>query len=146
LPGGHFNFGFNVLPGDVNRNGTANTQDLSIVQSRLNVQHSDPAPGRYNPFADLNASGVINTQDLSIIQSRLNTQLPPTPSPASSPALALGTPSNSAPLARTAFTLYKAVSIHSTRPLEAGKQSIFSTSLIDMSKKDEVLGEKQLQL
>ena len=84
-PGGDFLFDFNVLPGDVNRNGGVNTQDVLITNSKGGSTAA--GGGVYSPFADVNANGGINTQDVLLVNQRggsvLNAIAPGWPAPPS---------------------------------------------------------------
>jgi hypothetical protein len=79
-PGGDFHFLFNVLPGDVNRNGQVNVFDSVDVRGRWNAAAGDSL---YSPFADINGNGTINVFDSAPVRAAWNTSLPvgePTPS------------------------------------------------------------------
>ncbi|HVU87412.1 MAG TPA: Ig-like domain repeat protein, partial [Pirellulales bacterium] len=69
-PGTDFSFRFNVLPGDINQDGIANSQDLALLSSQWNQ------PGA--PLADTNGDGIINTQDIATVSAAwLNHQTTP---------------------------------------------------------------------
>ena len=100
VPGGIFNFTFNVLPGDVNQNGTVATNDAGIVFSKVgsSTDGTIPVPALngnpYSIFADVNGSGNINTGDAGLVFSRISiaTSTLPIGSPGS---LSRGSNSNS---------------------------------------------------
>jgi hypothetical protein len=71
--GGDFNFRVNVLPGDVNGNGTVNTADYTQVVIKV---PSTTTSGPYSARADLQGNGVINPADLTAVLSRVTQQLP----------------------------------------------------------------------
>jgi len=86
-PGGDFEFRFNVLPGDANRNGVANALDSNIVRS---IQGAVPGIEAYSPFADVNGNAVINALDANIVRGLQGLTLP-AGEPASPLALAATT-------------------------------------------------------
>jgi len=60
--GGNFNFRFNVVPGDVTRDGRVNAIDIAHVRTRVGRSTTNPgAPGTatYTAFDDLDGSGDI---------------------------------------------------------------------------------------
>ena len=62
-----FDFAFNVLPGDLNQDGTVNSQDLAIVSANwLSSQTT----------GDNNGDGIVNSQDLALISSNWLVSLP----------------------------------------------------------------------
>ena len=65
--GGDFNFGLNVLPGDINGDGIVNTQDLALVSSGWLSA---------GPTGDDNGDGIVNSQDLALISSQWLATLP----------------------------------------------------------------------
>jgi hypothetical protein len=73
--GGTFRFGFNVLQGDVNRNGRVDAQDFIEVRRRK-YNPAFPNPARYSVFADVDGSGRIDLIDLVIVRNRLGRRLP----------------------------------------------------------------------
>ena len=74
----------NVLPGDVNGDGTVSATDLLLVRSRVGKSAVNPgaAPAAYTPFHDVNGDGVINASDLVLTRNRLGTALPAAAAPA----------------------------------------------------------------
>lgn len=80
-PGGNFTFRFNVVPGDVNRDGVVNAADLVQVRNRVgrtSLAHG-ATPFDYSAYADLNGDAVINATDLVLVRNRAGTALPPLP-------------------------------------------------------------------
>ncbi len=61
---------YEFLPGDVNMNGTTNTQDLLALVQGLNggMANLPENLARY----DMNRSGIVNTQDLLRLVQLLN--------------------------------------------------------------------------
>jgi hypothetical protein len=80
--GGDFNFRFNVLPGDVNQDGTVSFADVTALRSALFRAAGDPA---YSALIDVVGAGGINAQDGASLQLDLGSALPTT-----EPALASG--------------------------------------------------------
>ena len=78
VPGGDFNFSFNVLPGDVNQDGIVNAQDLALASSGWM---------KSGMTGDLNGDGIVNGQDLAVLSSNWLETLPPASGGASQPAL-----------------------------------------------------------
>ena len=78
--GGAFRFRFNVLPGDVNRNGVVNTVDTGEVQSRFFTSTTVPGnpPNTYSAFHDVNGSGHITADDFSAAKARYDAVFPAT--------------------------------------------------------------------
>src|SRR5262249_22246412 len=74
VPGGDFRFRFNVVPGDVNRNGGVNAQDVILTRNRQGS--SVAAPANYSVFYDVNGNGGINGQDLILVRNRQGAVLP----------------------------------------------------------------------
>src|SRR5206468_2162311 len=61
--GGDFAFRVNVLPGDVNRDGVVNAQDLGRVRARQQTRAGSSAAATavdYGAFEDVNGDGRIN--------------------------------------------------------------------------------------
>jgi hypothetical protein len=65
--GGDFNFGFNVLPGDLNQDGIVNSQDLAAVSAYWLQPTS---------FANTGGGAILNSQDLATISSDWLATLP----------------------------------------------------------------------
>jgi Bacterial Ig-like domain (group 3)/Pectate lyase superfamily protein/Dockerin type I domain len=81
VAGGDFNFRFNVLPGDVDQNGTVTVADLNLVRGRM---FNSASAGSYSPFADLDGNGTVSGLDGAIVRHNLSTSLAmsnPSPSP-----------------------------------------------------------------
>ena len=74
MPGGDFRFRFNVVVGDVDRNGRTLTADRSPILLNLNATAGTSA--NYSVFADVDGNGRIQTADLSPISLNLNDRLP----------------------------------------------------------------------
>jgi hypothetical protein len=87
-PGGDFVFSFNVLPGDVNRDGVVDARDVTDVRSRL-FSRATPggSPSRYAALDDVNGSGLTDVLDYAQVRARQQTKLPapPVPAPAGMP-------------------------------------------------------------
>jgi hypothetical protein len=73
--GGDFRFAFNVLQGDVNRNGRVDTRDFTDVWRRK-YNPAFPNPARYSVFADVDGSGRVDLFDLVLVRNRLGRRLP----------------------------------------------------------------------
>ncbi|HVU86190.1 MAG TPA: peptidylprolyl isomerase [Pirellulales bacterium] len=76
--GGDFNFSFNVLPGDVNRDGIVNVQDLALVSSSWLASLQNGAFNGF-PWIDPNGDGIINAQDLATLSASWTKGLPAQP-------------------------------------------------------------------
>ncbi|MBI4331705.1 MAG: hypothetical protein HY673_10540, partial [Chloroflexi bacterium] len=50
-----------IINGDVNRDGTVNATDLTLLMASFNKRSGEPA---FNPAADLNRDGIIDVYDL----------------------------------------------------------------------------------
>ncbi len=85
--GGDFNFGFNVLPGDMNQDGIVNSQDLAAVSANW----LQPAP-----FANTGGGAILNSQDLAVISADWLAALPPIASSGASIAVATTSGASSA--------------------------------------------------
>ena len=72
--GGDFRFHVNVLPGDVNRNGTVLANDFSEVKQRFFANTTSP---NYSVFHDVDGSGSILANDFSEVKRRFFNRLPP---------------------------------------------------------------------
>jgi hypothetical protein len=82
-PGGDFMFAFNVLPGDVNRDGSVDARDVTDVRSRLSSRAAQHAgTGRYAADDDVNGTGSIDVRDYALVRARQQTKLPAPPAPA----------------------------------------------------------------
>ena len=87
--GGDFQFRINVLPGDVNQDGTVGVQDLAI----LAANYRKSLTGWAN--ADFNCDGVVDVSDLAVLAANYRLGLPvPEPVPPA-PALPVGQPAKS---------------------------------------------------
>ena len=74
LDGGDFRFRFNVLPGDVTRDGKVDQAgDVNAVKKLTNIATTS---SRYVLWDDVNGSGLIDATDQTLTKSRLNTTLP----------------------------------------------------------------------
>jgi protocatechuate 3,4-dioxygenase beta subunit len=78
--GADFNFRFNVLPGDANRNGTnTGTTDgvlgTDVIKVR-NAQFLTTADSKYSVFDDVNGSGNVSGVDVVAVRNRQFTGLP----------------------------------------------------------------------
>ena len=62
IPGGDFQFSFNVLPGDVNQDGIVNAQDLALLSSGWM---------KSGVTGDINGDNIVNGQDLAVISAKL---------------------------------------------------------------------------
>lgn len=78
IPGGDFVFRFNVLPGDVNRDGRVLADDFSAVKRKFFTSTTNPGSGEgaYSIFHDVNGSGSILADDFSAVKSRFFSRLP----------------------------------------------------------------------
>ena len=76
--GGDFAFRFNVLPGDVDRNGAVNIFDTLATRNRQGTSTTSPgtAPNTYTPFHDVDGNGAINIFDTLAVRNRQGTSLP----------------------------------------------------------------------
>jgi hypothetical protein len=97
--GGDFEMRFNVLPGDVDRNGTVGQDDFSDLRTALFVQVGNSG---YDEFRDISGNGKIAVQDWVLLRNQLGQSLPsgsPSPEPGPAPgqaaaALVLGRPTS----------------------------------------------------
>ena len=71
--GGDFLFRFNVLLGDVNRDGYVKTDDVLAILPNLNKGVGDSG---YTAFIDVDGNGQIKTSDVLAVLPKLNTSLP----------------------------------------------------------------------
>jgi ELWxxDGT repeat protein len=70
--GGDFVFHFNVLPGDVNQDGSVNAADRNAVKYSLG---SAPGDDAYSPLKDLSGDGLVISNDLVMVLNNLGTKL-----------------------------------------------------------------------
>ena len=127
--GGDFQFRFNVLPGDTDRNGTTELADGSGISTRMFAR---AGIGNYGAIHDINGSGRIDFFDWMIVRANLGASLPPgSPvAPANAPSAALATAPETAlqapdePIAAAAAPVVTVVS-QPIRPLRQaqGKQA-----------------------
>jgi len=77
--GGDFAFAFNVLPGDVNGDGSVLADDFSAVKKRFFKDTTDATTGdaSYSAFHDVDGSGSILADDYSEVKKRFFDALPP---------------------------------------------------------------------
>jgi len=73
VAGGNFQFCFNVLPGDVDRNGSVLGND--VIATR-NAQFTSPGDPGYSIFYDVDGSGSILGNDVINVRNRQFTSLP----------------------------------------------------------------------
>jgi len=77
LAGGDFAFDFNVLPGDVNQNGSVDGDDvLAVRNAQFAVEPS--------PLLDVNGDGSVLGNDVILVRNRQVTDLPDPPAPSDS--------------------------------------------------------------
>ena len=111
--GGDFQFRINVLPGNVNQDGTVSVQDLAI----LAANYRKNLTGWAN--ADLNGDGVVDVMDLAVLAANYRLGLPvsePVP-----PALAL-------PVGQPAKSLAAAVPVVLSSSTTSGSAHIQATA------------------
>jgi hypothetical protein len=79
LDGGDFVARFNVLPGDVTRDGTVLADDFSAVKKKFFAGTTSPGTGdaAYGVFHDVDGSGTILANDFSEVKKRFFHTLPP---------------------------------------------------------------------
>jgi hypothetical protein len=77
-PGGDFRFRFNVLAGDVDRNGVVVAADFSDVKRRFFSSTTNERSGtnRYSVFHDVDGDGRIVAEDYSEVKRRFFNTLP----------------------------------------------------------------------
>ena len=77
-PGGDFAFRFNVVPGDVDRNGAVNIFDTLAVRNRqgTSTTSAGTAPNTYSAFHDVDGNAAINIFDTLAARNRQGTSLP----------------------------------------------------------------------
>ena len=68
--GGDFQFRINVLPGDVNQDGTVNVMDLAVLAANYRQSLLGWANG------DFNCDGVVNVSDLAVLAANYRLGLP----------------------------------------------------------------------
>jgi len=75
---GAFSFAFNVLPGDVNQNGSVLADDFSGVKKRFFKDTSDltATDTSYSPLYDVTGDGTILANDFSEVKKRFFDTLP----------------------------------------------------------------------
>src|SRR5262249_728955 len=71
--GGDFGFRFNLLAGDVDRNGMVTGIDGNAVRIRM---LEDTSTANYSPLADPNGDGAITGQDGAVVRMQLLHTLP----------------------------------------------------------------------
>jgi hypothetical protein len=78
VSGGDFRLDFNVLPGDVNRDGRVLADDFSAVKRKFFTTPANPGSGAgiYTIFHDVDGSGGILADDFSEVKRRFFTTLP----------------------------------------------------------------------
>ena len=78
-PGGDFQFRFNVLPGNSNRDEVTNLADRDGIRTRMFVWAGQEAVGEkdaYSEFYDLNGSGRVDFLDWSVVLANRGALLP----------------------------------------------------------------------
>ena len=82
--GGDFQFRINVLPGDINQDGTVSVEDLAILAANYRKSLTGWANG------DLNCDGVVDVSDLAVLAAnyRLGLPVPEPVAPAPAPPVA----------------------------------------------------------
>jgi hypothetical protein len=100
--GGDFRFRLNVLPGDVNRNGSVLADDYSEVKRKFFTSTSNPGTGgaAYAVYDDVDGSGSILADDFAAVKSRFFTRLPGGEPAAAATALVQGSPVSPSPRPR----------------------------------------------
>jgi ELWxxDGT repeat protein len=71
--GGDFVFHFNVVPGDVNRDGSVTAADRNAVKTALGAASGEPA---FSPYADLSGDGLVISNDLVMAINNLGKHVP----------------------------------------------------------------------
>jgi len=103
-PGGDFVFAFNVLPGDVNRDGAVDARDVTDVRSRLSSRPTQgSSAGGYVAFDDVNGTGLIDVLDYAQVRARQQTKLPAPPAPVAAAGIAPAGAPRRAPVRRELF-------------------------------------------
>jgi len=72
IPGGDFVFTFNVMPGDVNQDGTVSLTDLLEIRDRIGTFSSHPD---YSRLADVTGDGRIERDDYAAAGRNLGSGL-----------------------------------------------------------------------
>lgn len=75
VPGGDFQFRFDVLPGDAANSGNVVAGDVSVLASAFG-SFAGGTDGRYSPFVDFDGSGNVVAGDVSILASNFGRFLP----------------------------------------------------------------------
>jgi hypothetical protein len=101
--GGDFRFAFNVLPGDVTRDGAVLAEDYASVRKRFFTTSASPGTGdaAYSAFHDIDGDGQVLAADYAEVKRRFFTRVA-----AAAPAPAFAryrTPARVAPPPRRAF-------------------------------------------
>jgi hypothetical protein len=73
--GGDFNFRFDVLPGDVNQDGSVTGSDGNVLRTHLLQVSIDRS---YSPLSDVNGDGAVTGLDGAIVRMNLLQTLPAT--------------------------------------------------------------------
>ena len=73
VAGGDFEFLFNVVPGDVNKNGAVMLNDYNAVNQSIGKTTADPG---YLAIRDIDGSGTINVTDRDLVYARMRHALP----------------------------------------------------------------------
>jgi hypothetical protein len=90
LPGGDFEFRFDVLPGDGSQDGTLQLDDALGLRAHLFKRLPDP---KYAPQFDFDGDGAVGVQDVLTFYDSLGHELPAAePQLPPHPAVLLGTP------------------------------------------------------
>ena len=80
---GDLAFGFDVLPGDVTRDGAVNAADAGAVRAAVVSGGAPPGAGasvdRYSIFYDVNGNNRVDVRDYAAVRMRQLTALPPPP-------------------------------------------------------------------
>ena len=87
--GGDFQFRINVLPGDINQDGTVNVSDLAVLAANYRKSLTGWANG------DLNCDGVVDVMDLAVLAANYRLGLPVPEPVAPAPALPVAQPAKS---------------------------------------------------
>jgi hypothetical protein len=117
VAGGDFTFAVNVLPGDVDGDGSVTTADVTAV--RLLVP-SSTASSNFNLRADLDGSGSVTTADVTSARLKVGTTLPAAPAIQATVAKGLSTSAAAASPATAArsraFEYFGAPTVAQTLP------------------------------
>lgn len=71
--GGDFEFRFDVLPGEVTKNGNVTSLDYGKVYNKRNTSVT---VGSYDPLYDVNGSGAIDVTDYTFVLGKIGTCVP----------------------------------------------------------------------